>query len=308
MNLNVLRYVIAVAEEKNFSKAAHKLFVSQPSLSQSIQKLENSLGSPLFLRDQTPVTLTYAGELYVEWARQILKSEEDISRKIAEVSANKHFRIRIGVSPHRSVLLMPLVLKQFQTLHPNASIVLVERATTELLPLLEAGKIDLLIDEKNQDSLQYTSVPLASEKILLMIPDHLKIPYNDAMPYPVIAPIDLEDQPFILLEEHQLLGRFARNMCTQAGFRPNIVIECNNVETAYSLSDAGLGISFIPELFVKSMRQMTSGSCSFYERKDTPITRNLSAIYHNDRYIPSQLLDCIDLLKQAMESIIKTQD
>lgn len=304
MNLNVLRYVIAVAEEKNFSKAAHKLFVSQPSLSQSIQKLENSLGGPLFLRDQTPVALTYAGELYVEWARQILKSEEDISRKIAEVGANKHFRIKIGISPHRSTLLMPIVLKHFQTRHSNASIVLVEKATTELLPLLEAGKIDLLIDEKNQDSLQYTSILLANEKILLMIPDHLKVEHEEGTPYRNIRPEVLENQPFILLEEHQLLGRFGRTMCGKAGFRPNIVIECNNVETAYSLSDAGLGISFIPELFVKSMHEKTSGSCGFYERKDAPIVRELNAIYRNDRYIPSQLLECIDLLKEAMQSIL----
>ncbi len=180
-----------------------------------------------------------------------------------------------------------------------------ERATTELLPLLEAGKIDLLIDEKNQDSLQYTSVPLGSEKILLMIPNNLNVPYEEGTTYRTILPEDLENQPFILLEEHQLLGRFARTMCGKAGFRPNIVIECNNVETACALSYAGLGISFIPELFIKSMNQKNSRSCGFYERKDAPITRNLSAIYRNGRYISSQLLECIELLKEAMEDMLK---
>ena len=106
MNFNTLRYVVAVAKERNFTKAARSLYVSQPTLSQNIQALEAKLGTPLFDRKSYPITPTYAGKLYIDFAQQVLLSESQINRKIGSVVYNPRMRNRIGMYPCKSVLNM----------------------------------------------------------------------------------------------------------------------------------------------------------------------------------------------------------
>ena len=130
MNLNQLKYIVAIADELNISKAAQKLYVSQPSLSQCVQNIERELGTKIFDRSTTPLKITYAGDVYINWARKILNSTEEINRQIADISGLKNIKLSIGISPYRSTCILPPVIKQFKKLYPDCYIVVEEHPTT----------------------------------------------------------------------------------------------------------------------------------------------------------------------------------
>ncbi len=297
MNNHLLRYVVAIAEEGSFSKAAKKLYVSQPSLSQSIKNLEKQLNTPIFDRSSYPLTLTHAGELYVKWAKRVLDSEDSVLQQIADISANRLTRLVVGIAPTRSTYLLPLVMPEFQRLCPNCNIILIEKPTSELDQLLESGDIDLLISVSHLGQVRFTSILLGVERILLALPkEHtMNLPISTEE-YP---PIDLSlfrKEPFILLNEDQLLRKMADSLCAQSGFVPQVTMECRSMETAYAMTRVGVGITFLTEQFVKNG---TDGkSTRFYTLKNIPAQRSIAAIYRNDRYLP-QAAQCLISLLQS---------
>ena len=101
MNLKHMRYLLTIAEERSFTAAARKLYISQPSLSACVKTIEEDLGSSIFDRSSTPLVLTPAGELYIRWVRNVLNSEYEMKKKVIDVSSEKHSEIRIGASFER---------------------------------------------------------------------------------------------------------------------------------------------------------------------------------------------------------------
>ncbi len=286
MNLNQLKYIVAIADELNISKAAQKLYVSQPSLSQCIQNIENELGTKIFDRSTTPLKITYAGEVYVNWARNILNSSEEINRQIADISGQKNIKLVIGISPYRSTCILPSVIKQFKELYPQSYILIEEHPTSILHSLMDDGKIDLLIDTPHPDTIDYTSIPLIKENIFLEVPDSWDVLEDE---------IDLKEfseKPFIMLSKEQLLGKAARDYCLKNGFEPKIVLECHTIETAHSFVKQGLGAAFVPELF---MKYWDDGK-NYYKIKGFSPDRQFCVIYSNKRYLPDASKDFIKIL------------
>ena len=126
MNTNQLKYIVTIAEELNITKASKKLFVSQSSLSQCIKNLEKELKITLFETNVTPLKLTYAGEVYVNWAKKVLNSQDEMLEKIKEISTQNDVRIIVGVATHRSIYLLPQVIKEFRKKYQHAFVVIKE--------------------------------------------------------------------------------------------------------------------------------------------------------------------------------------
>ena len=137
MNWNQLQYIVTTAQEKSITKAAGKLFISQPSLTLSIQNLEKELGVVLFERSRGAMTLTYAGRLYYAWALNTLHSREQLDARIGDIKDEHSPLIRLGLSPHRSVHLPPELLPRFYEQFPTSEISPDERHTSHLRPFLE---------------------------------------------------------------------------------------------------------------------------------------------------------------------------
>ena len=142
MQLTVLRYLIAAAEEGSFTRAAEKLYVAQPSLSQAIHALENELGVRLFQRTGRSVRLTPSGEACLKWARSVVSSEESMRTYIG--SAPGGLRVmRIGASPYRSKELLPKAILRFSAQNPGCSVILRDESETNMYDLLDSGDLDL---------------------------------------------------------------------------------------------------------------------------------------------------------------------
>ena len=296
MNWNTLRDVVEIAEQKSFSKAARKLYLAQPSLSQSIRALEQELGTPLFDRTRSPLRLTYAGELFAKWAKESLRSQEQTVRRIADVAEGVRTRLVVGVSFSRSAYLFPGVMAQFRRERPNCSVILVERPTSLLS---QEDNLDLLIDVPHDESLLDTSVLLAEERLLLAVPPNLA---GSVRPsggdFPSVSLADFSDQPFVLLSEDQMLRQICFSLCAQEGFVPQIALECRSLQTAHAMAEAGVGVTLVPELFVRhAVRDRTMCYCVM---QGHPAVRKLAVTYRSDRYLSEDARILIGLLQKLL--------
>lgn len=299
MNFNMLRYVVTLAEEKSFSRAAKALYLSQPSLSQSIRSLEQELGTPLFDRSTSPISLTHAGELYLQWARYTLQTQEQTVRRIGDIAKGARTRLVLGISPGRSSFLLPPVVARFRKLRPLCSMVLIEKPTNEMGQLLEEGQIDLLINVPHEDNLRYTNVILAEERLLIAIPagfPHPRVLHQEE-DYPLVDLSDLREVPFITLTEDQVLTKATRSLCAQSGFLPQSALECRNILTAHAMVAEGIGVAVMPEFSVASD---PLGRVHYYAINSPKAFRYISAIYPSTGYISEDAQLFIQLLREEL--------
>lgn len=290
MNTTQLKYIITIAEELNITKASKRLFVSQSSLSQTIKNIESELKVKLFETNVTPLKLTYAGEVYVAWAKSIISSEENVLEKLEEISTNSDIRIVVGVASHRSISILPQVIKSFKQEFPHSLIVIKEYPTPILHKMLDKEELDLLLDVSNSNIVSYSSELLMEEKIFIDVPKYFVDKGEE------IDLSDLKEFPFIVLSKEQMLGKLVRELCKKCKFEPKISVECRNIETAHELVMQGLGVTLVPELFTKNN---INDKTTFSKIKLFMPTRPISVIYSN-RAKSEAFMRFIEILKYTL--------
>lgn len=237
MNTKLLKYVITVAEEKSFSVAAKKLFLSQPSLSQSISNLEKEIGTPIFNRSTVPLSTTYAGDIYIKMAQRILSIEHQTLTKIDDIIDSKTGRIIIGISLFRNSTLMPPIYNEFKTKFPNVQLSLVEATNDILFDMAISGKLDIafLIDTTSSN---LNHIKLFSDRIVYAIGErnHLFQKYISTPDYSRINLMELKKEPFALVFQNSNIRRVCDIMFRDYGFVPHVAIETQNIEVCYRLA------------------------------------------------------------------------
>ena len=302
MNWNQLRYVATVAEERSVTRAAQKLYLSQPSLSLSIKSLEQELGLALFTREQGALTLTYAGELFYEWAKVTLHSYDQLTLKLADIAGERRSLLRVGISPHRSAFVMPAILERFYAVHPACEVRLVEQPTYILRKHLEEGGLDVMVDTPHPDTNAYTSELLAEEEIVLAVPDSFACQLPPQLYSAAELPLDaLGGFPFILLSQDQVLGSLSRQICEASGFLPDIRLTCVGVENALGLTQKQLGITFVPEFF-SAVPQFAHGVRFFHVRGIRPY-RQICLVYSRSSYQSLHLQSLLGLFRELVPPI-----
>lgn len=254
MDLKQFEYVLTIVEERNFSRAAKKLFISQPSLSQYINRLEGQLGFTIFDRSTSPVALTCEGEMYVETALNILEELDNLDRKIKETSQLKAGRLDLGLTPSKASNPLPAILPVFKKKYPGIELNITEATSFQLENMLLEGKIDLCminlpIQNKN---IEYT--PILTEELFLAAPPDFYSPHevvNENGKYPLIDLKYLSDESFILMHPEQRIRQIMDSLFLGAGIRPKVVMETGSIDTALRLSASGAGFSFVPESAVR---------------------------------------------------------
>lgn len=304
MDFRQLQYVLQVAEERSFSKAAQKLYIAQPSLSQYIHKLEERLGCQLFDRSSSPLRLTFAGELYVETSKHILDLKDQLTQQIDDISELNKGRLSIGISSFRSAYILPSILLAFQKKFPGIEVSLYEANFTELESYATSGTTDLSIMTLpiRKDLFSYT--PLLSEELLLALPpDHpaKEIGQNatwDQNPRPRIDLTELHNDPFIVLG--QRLHQTTIELCRKAGFEPRIILETKSAEAANAFVAAGMGVALIPDTFV--LFSSSSKQPLYFSANDPLPTRTLVAAYRVGKYLPRAAQEFISLAQEILRS------
>ncbi|TQR46821.1 LysR family transcriptional regulator [Paenibacillus popilliae] len=285
MEFRQLLYAVQIAQERNFSRAAEKLHIAQPSLSQQLSKLEKEIGVLLFQRTTNSVELTHAGEIFVDRAQKMLDAMEQLKNEMADISQTKRGKVVIGTMPITGSHILPHVLPQFHERYPAIDLVLVEDTSTSNLERMTAqGKNDLCLLSLplTDDSLTYR--PVVEEEILLAIPPQHSLAKQHcecSEPSPVSLS-DLRDESFILLKRGQGFRQITVQLCQEAGFTPNVVFESTNIETVQSLVAAGMGVALVPSFIATAPR---SEFVPLYLPLTGRPSRTLVIAYREGRYM-----------------------
>jgi LysR family transcriptional regulator, hydrogen peroxide-inducible genes activator len=243
MEMHQLRYFVAVARTGSFSRAAEQCHISQPSLSQQIQKLERGLGQRLLDRLGRRTVLTEAGRLLLDSALSILGTVEDAERRLRDGDDRQGGRLSIGVLPTIAPYLLPLVLGRFFKHHPRVELTIHEDVTRQLLPAVAAGDLDLALVALpiNEDGVQAES--LFSEPLLLALPRTHRLTRRRR-----ITLDDLGTERFIVLTEMHCLGEQVLSFCTAHGCQPAIACRSAQITTIQALIALNQGISLLPAM------------------------------------------------------------
>lgn len=253
-----LLYIKTVVDEKSITKAAKKLFIAQPSLSQSIQRLEESLGIALFNRTSSGLTLTYAGERYYHMATQVLKIYEDFELEISDMNNLKTGRIHLGVTNHLGTIVLPHVLPRFCELCPFIELHVLEENSTSLEQKLLMGELDFAVMHapKEPENSQIDYSILKKDPFLLITsgshPLAAKAQKREGYKYPVADITLLKNESFIMLPKQQRIRQVTDSVLKRAGIsQPDIRLTLKSYETAGLLAARGIGITFIPSQYYK---------------------------------------------------------
>lgn len=243
MELQQLRYLLAVAKTGNFSRAAEQCHVSQPSLSQQILKLEEELGERLFSRLKRSAVPTAAGEALVLRAARILGEVDAARRDVADAASLLRGRVSVGVIPTIAPFLLPRVLAALGRECPGLEVELHENTTAELLGAAAACELDLALLSLPIHDDRFVKETLFEEELLLALP-----PGHRLVTKPVVRLTDLEKERFILMKEGHCLGDQSLRLCERGGLHPQVVLRSAQLETVQALVMAGVGISLIPAM------------------------------------------------------------
>lgn len=263
------KYVYEIYKEQSFSKAAHNLYISQPSLSARVKKIEERIGFPIFDRSTSPLHLTQYGEAYIQSAEKIFQIEKEFENYINDLDSLKTGSLSVGASNLFAAYVLPPLISQFKENFPDVDIQLTEQNTLQLEQMLQNNILDFVIDNCHYDSHLYNKELYYKEEILLAVPK--KFPVNEhlkdyQLSYNVIKHKQLLDHehssvplkyfkevPFIMLKPGNDTRIRGDRFCYSAGFHPKIILELNQQATAYMAASTQLGATFISNILVSQL-------------------------------------------------------
>lgn len=305
MNDRQLKYILKIAEERNITIAAQKLYISQPSLSSLLSNVERELGNELFDRSITPLKLTYAGELYVDAAKNILHTQDLLKSKINAIQGGKKGRLIIGCSSPLASYLFPVIIPKYMSKNPDVELKLLEQTHTSLVELLSSGSLDLIISTRVLGNSIFQCTQLYSEEVILLAPKSFtpcSVKEVEGKRFPVIDFNLLNNQPFILLESKRHFRHIVDSIFLKHKIRPNIILETSNWETCYAMVLEGLGFTISSDsLFKKEL--LNDKMVQKFSIDGTNI-RVISIYYRKGTYNIDRINDFIDSTKENLATFL----
>ncbi|TAM99777.1 MAG: DNA-binding transcriptional regulator OxyR [Rhodanobacteraceae bacterium] len=298
MNLRDLQYLTALADHKHFGRAAEASFVSQPTLSTQIRKLEQELGVMLVERTPRKVLLTEAGKAIVERARDVLNEVEQIRRIAHRDQDPEAGTLRLGIFPTLGPYLLPHVLGTLRERFPRLELLLVEEKTAELVQRLREGKLDaaILALPVHDDNLHAEF--LFEEPFLLAVPDAHPLAGRSALKLS-----DLEDQHLLLLEDGHCLRDQALEVCRMSGANEKRGFRATSLETLRQMVAANVGVTLLPVLAVQPPIAHT-GNVHLTPFRRHPPSRRIAMFWRKSSAMNGFLLQLSEVFKHLPQGLL----
>ncbi|MFK5708035.1 MULTISPECIES: LysR family transcriptional regulator [Lysinibacillus] len=294
MDIKQLHYFIAVSEQMNFSKAAERLHISQPSLSNAIKKLEQEIGSPLLERNTRNLQLTEAGELLFERAKVIVKNMEVLKIEMNEVIVHGTRDITIGVMESIKHWL-PKVIANYKKDYPQMKFHLVDiLGSKRVKKSLKSYKTHVIITNQLMDDPELEVQTLYEERLVAVLPLHHPLAQKDT-----ITISDICEEPFIISTEGFQTRRDILTSFEQAGKSINIQFEIERFETAVSLVREHLGVTILPENYLQGP---TAKTIVKKEIEGVNLNRNVYLVYLKNRHLPLAIRQLLKDILQFFEN------
>jgi DNA-binding transcriptional LysR family regulator len=279
VQIQQLRYVVCIAEERRFTRAAARLHVAQPSVSSAVAALEHELGAPLFHRHRSEVTLTSAGEVFLPWARQVLADCEAGTTAVRDLLGLRRGRLVLGATPSLTTNLLPPVLAAFHADHPAIELTLHEAGSQELVERLERGEMDVAVVILPVDRPWVESTPLLDEELVLAVDPGHRLAGRAS-----ISVSALEQVPLVMFKDGYDLRDATLSACRQAGFVPTLAMQGLEMDGALALAAAGVAAAVVPE----SVLATAVGRLEAVRFSDGSLKRTIGLASRRDRpYSPA---------------------
>jgi LysR family transcriptional regulator, hydrogen peroxide-inducible genes activator len=274
MELHQLRYFCAVVREGNFSRAAEKQRVAQPSLSQQIIKLEGELGAKLFDRFPRSARLTPFGRAFLPRAAAILRQVADARAEIREMAGAEQGEVTIGGIPTIAPYLLPHSLSSFARQHPSVRVNVVEEITPILLDRLHNGTLDMALLALPVLGVELVCQELIREPLFAVVPvkHHLALQRT-------LDLREINNEPFLLLKEGHCFRENTIVACRRVRVQPNVVFESGQFSSIIAMVSAGMGISIVPAMAVHKQ-----SGCKFIRIRDENAKRRVGLVQLREHF------------------------
>jgi LysR family hydrogen peroxide-inducible transcriptional activator len=296
MTITQLKYVLAVAKHKNFTVAAENSFVTQPTLSMQIQKLEDQLSVKIFDRSKKPIEITAVGKKVIEQAKIIV---DESNRILDIVHQHKGFvggEFKLGIIPTVMPTLLPMFLNNFTKKHPKVILIIEELTTEEIIRKLSDGHLDAAIAATPLENETIKERPLYYEPFIGLVPNGHKL-FNKKL----INPEELEIDDILLLEDGHCFKESVINICRalKKDTSKSFQLASGSFDTLIKLSREGLGMTLLPYLHTLDLNDLDKSHLR--EFTNPPPAREVSLIYHK-----SQLkMQLIEALKNTIDGVVR---
>lgn len=297
MNMKQALYFKTIAQYGTITAAAKQLYISQPSLSQTLRQIEDEVGTPLFDRSTSPFHLTYAGERYLKAVEAMLDIETRLKEEIESFRRDDGGRLRLGISVTRAMQVLPDVIPIFTKAYPNVTIELTEAASASLEGLLQKGQIDLALAalEANEANIAYELIEKESIGILAGKGSQL------AQLVPSGTPISLEmveKEAFVSLDTSHSSRIIQDRLFRRYNIRPKILLETSSLEVARRVALKSGACMVLPDVYADEFVFNSGGA--FYPLKDYENHRHFYACYRNDENTKKYIRDFVSITTSVL--------
>lgn len=309
------RYVYAVYEEQNFTRAAKKLFISQPSLSAAIKNIEKKVGAPLFERYGSGARLTEIGREYINTVEKLMRIEKEFSDKLSDIYSLESGHITVGGTNYLSSFVLPGIITRFSALYPNIEVTLEEAKSKNLIDMIENEQLDIVVDSFDETMDAYCGYPLVNERILLCVPanrrvnDNLEkyqispdVIYNGSANLESFPPVPVEvfcDEKFILLKNGNDMYERAMTIFSKSNISPKVLFSVDQMNIAYSLAQSGMGLCFATDTFFRYGK--FQNNVVLYNVGEEHCSRTLYIAHKKNKYCSKAMTEFIRIAKEVVK-------
>ncbi|MDO4267573.1 MAG: LysR family transcriptional regulator [Eubacteriales bacterium] len=301
MEIRQFTYVDMVAQCGSFTKAAQKLFISQPALSNYISKVEEEMGVKLFDRSASRLVVTYAGEQYLKRAKSILGQLADMEREMRDITHHMKGNIKLGFPNERIIYMLPLILAPFKEQYPGITVEVVTGAGNRLVGDLRAGDIDFVFLPSWNTYRDIVQEEIAQEELLLVarkgyLAEELFLDRERN----IIDWRKASRLPAIVLKKGHAIRSSTDVLYRNAGVAPDIVFESHSNMLSCRLAAQGMGVAVVPEITLELLRGgIEAEVCHLSEH---PVTWSVNVLYRENAYVGEAERTLFRLAREAISA------
>lgn len=304
MNQRECELVIAIAREGSISRAAAKMYMSQPALSLFLTRLESALGARLFVRTANGLKPTYAGERYIRTAEKIVKLCGDFEVEMCEISRMHRGRVHVGATVHLGSYVFPLLLPKYRECYPNIEVLITEKRSSGLEQALAHNEIDIALMHMPFSGVEADYEVIAEDPFVLVVakdsPAAEHIYEKNGELY--LDPRSCSGEKFVLAYPTQRVRQVSDRILAQAGIVPDISFMTSSVETAMRVASVGIGLTLMPRSYISLFTcPRTPYFCRIEEQYDASWT--FVAAYPRDSELSNPAREMIRILKEIYHGI-----
>jgi len=299
MNEKHMLYILTILKEGSFTNAARKLYVSQPSLSQIVKAAETNLGAPIFNRSTDPITLTPAGQLYVDAAKQITTISTNLTKQIEELSNEEFGRLRLGISVQRGMEILPYLYPRFKSRFPHVTLELYEQGSAVMERSVLEGTVGLalLTTSPRHEELVYDLIQ--KESLVLLVNKDCRLAQRIAPG----TPIDIreaKDEVFLCSKQGHSVRTILDSLFITRDMKPQIGLETVSIEVGKYIVATSQVVMACPDSYVDT-RNLTSSPYYTYPILGVENPRHFYACYRKDLYLTKYMRGFLELLHELKD-------